>query len=140
MLLIAVSSSDRFSSEHTGSMLNALLHALHFPARNIDVINEVVRKTGHFFGYGLLSVFLFIAWRGTLREHWPHANRLWSARWAALAICSTTVVAALDEFHQSFIPSRTSTPRDVLLDTAGAAFMQLLIMAVLTGRKLEREL
>ena len=31
----------------------------------------------------------------------------------------------LDEFHQSFVPSRTSSPWDSLLDTTGAAFAQL---------------
>jgi len=32
------------------------------------------------------------------------------------------VFAASDEFHQSFVKSRTPSVRDVILDTAGALF------------------
>jgi VanZ family protein len=40
--------------------------------------------------------------------------------------------AALDEFHQSFVPGRTAAVTDVLLDTSGGAAAQLLIaLAVL---------
>jgi VanZ family protein len=36
-------------------------------------------------------------------------------------------VAIIDEIHQSFVPSRTSSARDVLLDFCGALFAQILI-------------
>ncbi len=35
--------------------------------------------------------------------------------------------AALDEFHQSFVPSRTASPWDALLDTTGAAAAQIFL-------------
>ncbi len=38
-------------------------------------------------------------------------------------------VAALDEFHQSLLPSRRGTVNDVLLDSAAAAAVQFLILA-----------
>jgi VanZ family protein len=37
----------------------------------------------------------------------------------ALVLCA--VYASLDEFHQSFVPSRGASPVDVVLDTFGAA-------------------
>jgi VanZ family protein len=37
------------------------------------------------------------------------------------------VVATVDEVHQHFVPSRTSSPYDVLLDTTGAAVAMLLL-------------
>jgi VanZ family protein len=39
----------------------------------------------------------------------------------------TAFVASLDEWHQSFIPSRTGTPRDVALDTCAGIAAQVLI-------------
>jgi VanZ family protein len=38
-----------------------------------------------------------------------------------------TGYSALDEFHQSFVPSRTASPWDSLLDTAGAATAQFVL-------------
>jgi VanZ family protein len=45
----------------------------------------------------------------------------WRAAWVRQALGIVMVVAALDEFHQSFVPSRGSSPWDALLDTLGAA-------------------
>jgi VanZ family protein len=45
---------------------------------------------------------------------------------ALLAWVGTAVVATLDEWHQSFIPSRTGSPRDVLLDSVAGLFFLLL--------------
>jgi len=42
-----------------------------------------------------------------------------------LLVCG--VYAVSDEFHQSFVPSRTATARDVGIDAAGAVFGVLLI-------------
>ena len=39
----------------------------------------------------------------------------------------TAVVASLDEWHQTFIPSRTGTIHDVILDTSAAIAAQLLV-------------
>jgi VanZ family protein len=35
--------------------------------------------------------------------------------------------AALDEFHQVFVPSRHASPWDALLDTTGAAAAQVVL-------------
>ena len=40
----------------------------------------------------------------------------------------TAVVASLDEWHQSFIPSRTGAVRDVVLDTCAGIGAQVLIL------------
>lgn len=40
---------------------------------------------------------------------------------------ASVTMAFLDEFHQSFVPSRTPTLRDVALDTTGALFSIVLI-------------
>jgi VanZ family protein len=70
-------------------------------------------------GYGMLSLLLLRGWRATLGR--VHTLLL---RTALLSWLGTACVAALDEWHQSFIPSRTGTVWDVALDTAaGVAFL-----------------
>ena len=83
-----------------------------------------LRKTGHVFGYGLLSILLFRAWRVTIVRA---GNPRWSIVWASVGFLMTALVAALDEWHQSFIPSRTGAVHDVVLDSAAAFAAQLLL-------------
>jgi VanZ family protein len=52
-----------------------------------------------------------------------------------LVICGACAIfAASDEFHQSFIPSRTSSPADVMIDICGA-LLGLLISLMLARRE-----
>jgi len=51
----------------------------------------------------------------------------WTFRWTSIAVLGTALVASLDEWHQSFIPSRTGTPRDVDLDTCAGIAAQMLV-------------
>ncbi len=67
----------------------------------------------------MLSVLLFRAARAP--------GRGWQFRWAATAIVLAEAFAASDEIHQVFVPSRGPSIYDVLLDTAAASAMQLLI-------------
>lgn len=87
----------------------------------------VLRKTGHFIGYATLSILLFRSWRGTF----PRLSTRWCLQWATLAFVCTALVASLDEFHQSFLPSRTGTFRDVVLDSTAALVAQIVIFVIL---------
>jgi VanZ family protein len=91
-----------------------------------------LRKTGHVIGYGMLALLLLRAWRATLSH-----SRGWLGRVGILALVGTAIVASLDEWHQSFIPSRTGSISDVLLDTA--AGLIFLAMALLWVRRSEPE-
>jgi VanZ family protein len=82
-------------------------------------------------GYFTLSFFLFRAWRATLRLPW--APR-WALRWAAIAFFMSALVASLDEWHQTFIPSRTGAISDVMLDSFAALTAQVLIFIYLSRR------
>jgi len=119
--LIAFESTDFFSSEHTGNALYTLLTRL-FGAIDyykFDVFHHYLRKTGHVVGYGMLSLLLLRGWRATFGRV-PELL----LRAALLAWLGTAIVAGLDEWHQSYIPSRTGTIWDVALDTvAGVAFL-----------------
>jgi VanZ family protein len=47
-------------------------------------------------------------------------------------------VASLDEWHQSFLPNRTSSPWDVLLDCSGA--LAMLLIAYISAHIFRRRL
>ncbi len=123
-IVILTASSDVFSSAHTGNWLDHLLRTItghQFTIETLEMANAVLRKTGHLTAYGLLGLLNFLALRGE-RSGWRLA---WAIEAVALAAC----VATIDEIHQSFIPSRTGTWHDVVLDALGATLAQCLLRA-----------
>lgn len=121
-----------FSAEHTGGILVKIVHALfgQISAHQFLKIHFFVRKSAHFCSYGLLSALAFFSWRATLPSF-----RRWTFRWSLLAVLLAAAAGGLDEFHQSFVPSRGSSIHDVLLDSIGAVFFQLVIALWLSRRK-----
>jgi VanZ family protein len=125
LIVISVESSSLGAATNTGRILFPVLHFLFgISPERFEPIHFFIRKGGHVFGYGLLSILLFRAWRETL----PVLNSRWIIRWANLAVLGTLLVASLDEWHQSFNPLRTGTPKDVVLDTCAGIVAQILIL------------
>lgn len=120
-VLITFESTDYFSSQNTGSMLYSLLTRLFGDINLYDFLiwHHYLRKTGHVVGYGVLCLLLLRGWRATFAR-----TAAWHPPSALLALVATAVVASLDEWHQTFIPSRTGSVWDVLLDScAGMVFL-----------------
>jgi VanZ family protein len=46
---------------------------------------------------------------------------------AFLALLGTALIASADEWHQSFLPNRTGTPWDAVLDCCGAITLQFVV-------------
>jgi VanZ family protein len=99
-------------------------------------LDHVLRKSGHFIGYAILSGLTFLALRNTHRDRMRDdlqrswGTRLgdwWQVEWALIAMLLTAVTASLDEIHQTFLPSRSGRWQDVVLDTSGAFALQLVI-------------
>jgi VanZ family protein len=133
LIVIAIESSNLASSNNTSRILYPMLHFLfRMDLVHFEHLHFYIRKGGHVFGYGLLSILLFRAWRETLPVV---SGARWTLRWSTLAVLGTAVVASLDEWHQSFIPSRTGTPRDVLLDTCAGIAAQLLLFLFYAGSR-----
>lgn len=133
MAVIAIESTDYLSTEHTSRILYPLLHFLfNMNLAHFEVWHHYMRKTGHFTGYFILSVLLFRAWKATLR-----LPSFWAMRWAAMAFLMTALVASLDEWHQTFLPSRTGAFRDVVLDSIGGLTAQCLIFLYWRSRSVE---
>lgn len=125
LIVIAIESTAWLSSHNTSRILYPLLHFLFGvdPLR-FETWHFYIRKTGHVIGYGILSTLLFRAWRTTL----PALDNLkWKLRWARIAVLGTAFVATLDEWHQSYLPSRTGRWQDVVLDTCAGIAAQILI-------------
>ena len=122
--MIASFSTDTFSARHTASILERIIRAVYgeISFDHFTLIHVFVRKAAHFTVYGTLSLSAYFSWRATL----PRRSR-WSFIWAALALLLTLAAASLDEFHQSFVPSRGPSPYDVMLDMMGAMFVQTVI-------------
>jgi VanZ family protein len=121
LCVLAMFSTDTFSAEHTGGVLMKILHALfgNISTHRFHQIHFFIRKAAHFGSYGLLGALAFFSWRATL----PAFPR-WTFRWSTLALLLVLVAASLDEFHQSFVSSRTGNWHDVALDFTGAFFFQ----------------
>ena len=126
LIVITIESTSYLSAHNTSRILYPLLHFFFGVTHaRFEPWHFLIRKAGHVFGYGLLSILLFRAWRETLPVV---GNAKWTFRWANIAVLGTALVASLDEWHQSYLPSRTGTVRDVILDTCAGIAAQILIL------------
>jgi VanZ family protein len=131
--IIVLESTNLGSSENTSRFLYPLLHYL----TGVDLVhfmtwNHHLRKAGHIVGYFILSLLLFRAWRATLSFA---GSSLWSIQWARISFFMTALVASLDEWHQTFLPSRTGRWQDVVLDSSAALAAQVVIWALVSPRR-----
>jgi len=115
MSAIFLFSTDIFSDSHTSSIFRPFFSSLvpSLTTEQIDWIHFLLRKFGHWIAYFILCRFLMAAFTA----HFPLWKRsrhlLWSLLWAIL-------YAAGDEWHQLFVPSRSASQFDVLIDSFGA--------------------
>lgn len=125
MLVIFMASSDALSAEHTSRYLVPLLRWLkpNISAAAIETIHTFIRKGAHLTEYAILALLLWRAVHHSTRG----GRRFW--REAAIVISVAVLFAAADEFHQSFVPSRGASPRDVLIDTCG-----VIVAVIICGR------
>jgi VanZ family protein len=135
--IILTESTELFGANHTSHPLRWLWETVfgHISNAQWDQIHHLIRKSGHFFGYGFIGVAWLRAWWMTL----PHSYFLEDA---FLALMGTSLVASLDELHQSYIPNRTGSVWDVLLDCTGALTLQVIVyvyLRVIRPRRLTRE-
>ena len=124
MAVIFMASSDAFSAGHTSSIIEPLLLRLfpHLSAAAVDLIHFCIRKGAHLGEYGILGILLWRAIPG--HKAGPDAADWWRA---AVALLAATCYGATDEFHQSFVPSRGPSVRDVLFAACGAAIALTII-------------
>lgn len=83
----------------------------------LGLLDLIGRKVVHFGSYALLCLL----WWRALRERLPAVASLGAAFVLAAGY------GAVDEYHQSFVEGRVSSPIDVAIDAAGAATAALVI-------------
>ena len=129
--MIAAESTATMSADNTSRWLFPLWIHIFGPigAGPWAEVHHLIRKTGHFVGYGLVDLAFFHGWRSSLEAE-GGMRRLWY-RAAVLALMFTLLVSSADEYHQTFLPGRTGTPVDVGLDLCGAMAAQALVLALL---------
>ncbi|MFH5186054.1 VanZ family protein [Paenibacillus sp. TAB 01] len=111
--LFMLSAFQMFTGEHTKLIIQRLT------GLNEDqsyMANAIARKAAHVMIFGLLALLLYKVFR---------QPKLWYA-W----LC-TVLLAVLDEWHQTFVPGRSPSVRDIVLDSAAA-------LIILTGTVLWR--
>jgi VanZ family protein len=130
--MIALESTNTMSAANTSQWLYPLWVKLFGPINwaHWNQVHHLIRKTGHFVGYGLVSLAFFYSWRRTLHRMAIKQWNLWR-RASVLAVLCTLVTASLDEFHQSFLPSRNASPIDVGIDLCGAIAAQLIMLLII---------
>lgn len=110
--------SGNLSGEVTKKILGAFgIHEENYSADTYNQIknnmDRVVRKCAHFLEYAWLGAISYIFF---LTYDWKRLKT------AMLALCVCVPYAALDEWHQSFVPGRGPGIKDVLIDSSGSVF------------------
>lgn len=126
---IFAGSTEIFSAEQTSRYLVPFLRWLdpHISNSAIAAIHFALRKLGHLTEYAILAALLWRALRSANRLQ-MRMSILFVVAWFVCAI-----FAATDEFHQSFVPSRTAAAGDVMIDIVGA-FIGLAICWIFARR------
>jgi VanZ family protein len=133
--IFAFESTAAMGADHTSAPLHSLFASIlgSVADQNWSMMHHFIRKLGHFSAYGMLSMICFRGFWITFRRSAIGIRSVSKMQWAShgFAVAATFLVASADEIHQTFLPNRTGTFADVLLDTSGAVTMQLALLVVL---------
>ena len=113
-MLISLFSTDEFSSSNTSRFIGPLiLWAIPNASSELqETIHHAVRKLGHWSEYFILA---WLVLRGFEGEH----RRMLRPRWMVWTLVLILLYALGDEFHQSFVPSRTACLADSMINFFG---------------------
>jgi VanZ family protein len=133
MSLIFGFSTTAGSTANTSRIIEPLLRWL-LPQLSESAIHQAhhyIRKAGHLTEYAVLG---WLLWRA-LWQSSRDASRasIWKPALTALAL--SAAYAATDEWHQTFVSTRTPSVRDVMIDTTGALFGIVLAGTMTTVRR-----
>jgi VanZ family protein len=114
MAVIVGFSADAASASHTEHWLLPILRGLApwaTPAQ-LEALHWLVRKIAHLSEYAILA--------GLWLRAFVRGRNLKPRTAGLLALAISVAWAILDELHQSFVPSRSASLADVLVDSVGA--------------------
>jgi VanZ family protein len=113
-VLIFIGSSNLLSAEHTSIVLPIIKWL--FPSASpkfLSTAHFLIRKAGHLTEYAIFASLAARAFRNS-------GNQFLRRNWFWLSLLLAIGYSLSDEFHQSFVPSRTSSIYDCMIDTVGA--------------------
>lgn len=119
MGIIFVMSSRAGSTEHSASLVAQLVRWVSptfsrtLTPYQLECLDYGFRKICHVTEYAILALLVLRAVR--------FGRSRMSLRAIAFALIISMAYAATDEFHQVFVPLRTASIDDVLIDSSGAA-------------------
>ena len=121
-VLIFIGSTDVLAASHTaGPLRRALFWVLpHISEQTLSTLQLLLRKAGHVTEYAIL------AWLAA-RAFATSSRVLLRSRWFWLSLLVVIAYSLSDEFHQSFVPSRTGSVYDSLIDSLGGLTMLALL-------------
>ena len=122
LAFISYASSDSFSAGNTSRIIGPLIRWL-FPDASPErllVVHMITRKLAHLTEYAILGFLAARAFRTSKRP-------AISSRWFLISLTLIVVYALADEYHQSFVPTRTGTIYDSLIDIVGGLMALLLV-------------
>jgi VanZ family protein len=124
---ISFASTSEFSAANTSQIIRPLLLWL-FPnlsEARLAAMHFLTRKAGHFTEFAVLAFF-------ARRAFITSSNAFIQRYWFRLGLLLVVIYALLDEFHQSFEPSRTASVYDSAVDVAGG--LTVLLICQFYGR------
>ena len=119
--LIFIGSSSILSASHTSLLLRPVIWLFpHISEATLALIHFMVRKAGHFTEYAILALLAARAFRTSSRD-------LLRSRWFWVSLLLVVAYSLSDEFHQSFVPSRTPSIHDSMIDSLGGLTALVLV-------------
>ena len=121
MLLVQFTfSTDAFSSDDTSRFIVPLLKLVMHNAtpEQLGFWHHVIRKAAHVTEYCILGLLVYRAFKVDISKPW---------KLSFLTVTFVAIAASLDEFHQSFVPSRGSSVFDVGWDCIGGLIAIMLL-------------
>lgn len=114
MGFIFFASTAAFSAANTSRIIGPLLRWL-FPRiseEQLATAHFIVRKAAHFTEYAILGWLAARAFATSSRQTWRR-------RWFLISLALVIIYALSDEYHQSFVASRTASIYDSFIDMTG---------------------
>jgi VanZ family protein len=121
MAFIFFASTGEFSASNTSRIIGPLLRWL-FPnisEEQLTLAHSITRKVAHFVEYAILAWLAARAFTTSSRQALRH-------QWFLISLLLVVVYSLSDEYHQSFVPSRTGSIYDSLIDISGGLAALLL--------------
>ncbi len=122
IVFISFASSDEFSAANTSRIIGPLILWLlpNTTTETLELVHFLTRKAAHLTEYAILAYLAVRAFRTS-----PQV--VLRRRWFLVSSILIIIYALVDEYHQSFVPSRTASFFDSMIDITGGLTVLILL-------------